>query len=411
MAHRSDRHGGAVKRRAGVPAATPASTEPARDAATDERAHPLAKWWAYAAAMRALKVWDAMATWKRYAWITLVVVGPYVAWVCYLWFHLQSGLLRPRVAVDHPRPVLIVGTQSSGTTQMSHQLARIGLEVGHETSDATWDFARDGTISWLHGMRFMPGRAPPATIAQLCRRFRRNMGLHPAQFRAPALGCSYRSTWDKCWSAECAGIVTREWGCAARGTCETPFDVALLQLRHPLRTMESLAAKFCPPDDDLAGAFKPPHVDFLETAAALWPERHDWNTSGCVDAVGWYVALYTRDMLAARDAGFIAEAYRVEDTYPCEVASRAGLLLTNARARGRCETVMRKRKEGFNGGVDGQARRATVTTVTTAKGKNVRNENGRVRFEARDVVSGELRALIADVAARGGYRYDDDEEP
>ena len=72
---------------------------------------------------------------------------------------------------------------------------------------------------------------------------------------------------------------------------------------------------------------------------------------------------------------------------------------------------MRKRKEGVNGGVDGQAGRATVTTVTTAKGKNVRNENGRVRFEARDVVSGELRALIADVAARGGYRYDDDEEP
>ena len=187
--------------------------------------------------------------------------------------------------------------------------------------------------------------------------------------------------------------------------------MSLLQLRHPLRTMESLAAKFCPPDDHLAGAFKPPHVDFLETAAALWPERTDWNTSGCVDAVGWYVALYTRDMLAARDAGFIAEAYRVEDTYPCEVASRAGLLLTNARARGRCETVMRKRKEGVNGGVDGQAGRATVTTVTTAKGKNVRNENGRVRFEARDVVSGELRALIADVAARGGYRYDDDEEP
>ena len=184
--------------------------------------------------------------------------------------------------------------------------------------------------------------------------------------------------------------------------------MSLLQLRHPLRTMESLAAKFCPPDDDLAGAFKPPHVDFLETAAALWPERTDWNTSGCVDALGWYVALYTRDMLAAKDAGFIADAYRVEETPPCEVASRAGLLLTNARARGRCETVMRRR-EGVNGGVDGRGR--ATTTTTTAKGKNVRNENGRVRFEARDVVSGELRALIADVAARGGYRYDDDEEP
>ena len=69
MAHRSDRHGGAVKRRAGVPAATPASTETPRDAATDERAHPLAKWWAYAAVMRALKFWDAMATWKRYGFV------------------------------------------------------------------------------------------------------------------------------------------------------------------------------------------------------------------------------------------------------------------------------------------------------------------------------------------------------
>ena len=68
--------------------------------------------------------------------------------------------------------------------------------------------------------------------------------------------------------------------------------------------------------------------------------------------------------------------------------------------------MMRRRKEGVNGGVDGRGR---ATTTTTAKGKNVRNENGRVRFEARDVVSGELRALIADVAARGGYRYDDEE--
>ena len=150
------------------------------------------------------------------------------------------------------------------------------------------------------------------------------MGWHPALFRAPALGCSYRSTWDKCWSAECAGIVTREWGCAARGTCETPFDVALLQLRHPLRTMESLAAKFCPPTTTSRARSNRPTSTFSRLAAALWPERTDWNASGCVDAVGWYVALYTRDMLAAKDAGFIADAFRVEETYPCEVANARG---------------------------------------------------------------------------------------
>ena len=162
------------------------------------------------------------------------------------------------------------------------------------------------------------------------------------------------------------------------------------------------------PDDDLAGAFKPPHVNFLELAAALWPERTDWNATGCVDAVGWYVALYTRDMLAAKDAGFIADAFRVEDSYPCEVAERGAAPDERARPA-RCDSA---RVAGNNSRRETPiAREEESSDGKTAKGKNVRNENGRVRFEARDVVSGELRALIADVAARGGYRYDDDEEP
>ena len=115
-------------------------------------------------------------------------------------------------------------------------------------------------------------------------------------------------------------------------------------------------------------------------------------------------------MLAAKDAGFIADAFRVEDSYPCEVAERAGLLLTNARARARCDSarVAREQLEKGNsdrkgGGVEAMAK--------TAKGKNVRNKNGRVRFEPRDVVSVELRALIADVASRGGYpSIEDDTE-
>ena len=122
-------------------------------------------------------------------------------------------------------------------------------------------------------------------------------------------------------------------GMRREGDVRDPVDVVPPPAQAPAAHEESLAAKFCPPTTTSRARSKPPHVDFLETAAALWPERTDWNTSGCVDALGWYVALYTRDMLAAKDAGFIADAFRVEDTPPCEVASRAGLLLTNARAR------------------------------------------------------------------------------
>ena len=88
-----------------------------------------------------------------------------------LWVNLQSGWLRPPVARDAPRPLLIVGSQSSGTVQMAKQLRELGLEIGHETSDSQWDFTRDGTVSWLHGLRFLPGTARNATSDHLCRRF------------------------------------------------------------------------------------------------------------------------------------------------------------------------------------------------------------------------------------------------
>jgi hypothetical protein len=130
----------------------------------------------------------ALAAWKRFALITLVVAGPYALYVSYLWIRLQSGLLRAPVRVTTPRAVLIVGTQSSGTTQMSAELGKIGFEVAHETSDAQWDFARDGTISWFHAMRFMPGRADLAFTTAICSRFRRSMGFHPAMFGPPKLG-------------------------------------------------------------------------------------------------------------------------------------------------------------------------------------------------------------------------------
>ena len=226
-----------------TPTPTPTPTPSSRD---DDRPPPAASSSSFASLPTSLaRRFVALAAWKRFALITLVVAGPYALYVSYLWIRLQSGLLRAPVRVATPRAVLIVGTQSSGTTQMSAELGKIGLEVAHETSDAQWEFARDGTISWLHALRFMPGRADLAFTTAFCSRFRRSMGFHPAMFGPPELGCSYRKTWDDCWRSQCGVIARREWGCARSGSCETPFETSLLQLRHPLRTMESLAAKFC----------------------------------------------------------------------------------------------------------------------------------------------------------------------
>eukprot|EP00965_Chrysotila_dentata_P155638 5142920-Pleurochrysis_carterae.AAC.2 len=40
----------------------------------------------------------------------------------------------------------------------------VRLQVGHEVSDTVWSFSRDGTVSWLHGLRFLPGNAPQRSI-------------------------------------------------------------------------------------------------------------------------------------------------------------------------------------------------------------------------------------------------------
>ena len=234
-----------------------------------------------------------------------------------MWLHLQSGFLRSPVATDSARQLLIVGTQSSGTTGTADELQRLGLEVSHESSDATWSFARDGTVSWLHGLRFLPRPSDvdehAASISALCATFRPSMGFHPAMFRVPRRGCSYRSKWDGCWRAECIDIVAAEWSCAlAEGgaRCETPFAASLLQVRHPLRTIESLAVKFCPSLDNAAH----PHLTaFLRAIlpGAGWPV----GAGSCLETMGWFWARYNAAMLDAHEARALAES--APETLPC----------------------------------------------------------------------------------------------
>ena len=69
------------------------------------------------------------------------------------------GIVQPRPAVHltDPRQVLIVGTISSGTSQVANDLKnKLGLEIGHENAVASWSFVRDGTVSWFHGIRYIP---------------------------------------------------------------------------------------------------------------------------------------------------------------------------------------------------------------------------------------------------------------
>ena len=74
----------------------------------------------------------ARNTARNLSLITLFIGGPYAVYLAYMWLHLQSGLIRPPVATNGARQLLIVGTQSSGTTGTTEALQRLGLEVAKQ---------------------------------------------------------------------------------------------------------------------------------------------------------------------------------------------------------------------------------------------------------------------------------------
>jgi len=136
--------------------------------------------------------------------------------------------------------VLLHDFVASGKKQMSSELVKLSLEVGHENSDSTSHPARDGTISWVHGVRFAQGPPGAAATEALCSEPRFN-AFHPTLFRA-SRHCSYHFTlWSKCWSMECLDLWRSEYGCALRGakgdsgrstSCITPFARTLLQVHR-----------------------------------------------------------------------------------------------------------------------------------------------------------------------------------
>jgi len=264
------------------------------------------------------------------AMVLPVVLIPYLFHLAFLFFQLQRpdlltfatlGMvqLRPTISITDERQLLIVGTMSSGTVQVASDLReQLGLEVGHELSDADWNFVRDGTVSWFHGIRFMEPLELKDLLhrwSQLCGNYTENMGFHPNMYKSSA--CSSRKKWGKCWSSACFEILRDEWGCAP--DCETPFRASLLQVRHPMRTLESLVTKFC--QKGLNGTI---HPSFVTYASALFPE-HNYTEDSCIEATAHYLVEYNQVLLKAYSKGLIDEMYRVEETSPCDVAHMAGL--------------------------------------------------------------------------------------
>ncbi len=49
--------------------------------------------------------------------------------------------------------------RNSYENNMATNLQRdLGLEIGYEDSDSSWNFVRDGTASWIHGVRYFDRR-------------------------------------------------------------------------------------------------------------------------------------------------------------------------------------------------------------------------------------------------------------
>lgn len=116
-----------------------------------------------------------------------------------------------------------------------------------------------------------------------------------------------------------------EWGCGlrrrnneGRDDCETPFHKVLHQERHPLRTIESLVAKFC--IGGLEGKVQP---SFLFFADGLFPQ-HNFSEMSCTEAAGYYVYEYNSAIVKARELGLVDDQFHVEDATPCQIAKAGG---------------------------------------------------------------------------------------
>ena len=216
-------------------------------------------------------------------WKKLILQHPQII----LLLPLNMNIVRPSVVRrDDPRQVLILGSMMSysdsdnNNNDMSKQFHNEfnGLiEIGYENSDTSWNFVRDGTQSWIHGIRYFDNNRDDENdndfIRKLCRlkyaltyESRDRYGFaEPSIFGNETNQCSILNPDSRrCELPACEKTLKKEYGCAtatATATATTksssssssssscdmmmPFQTTLLQTRQPWAIVRSLVYKYC----------------------------------------------------------------------------------------------------------------------------------------------------------------------
>mmetsp|Transcript_8208 Transcript_8208/g.30276 ORF Transcript_8208/g.30276 Transcript_8208/m.30276 type:complete len:391 (-) Transcript_8208:17-1189(-) len=342
---------------------------------------------------------ETLAVLRNLGLLTVLVLTPYALKLAYDFYHFHSGLTRPVVAPSDQRQVLIMGLQGAGTSQMSKRLSELGIEVGHESSNAEDQFCRDGTISWLHAIEAFNHTMD---IELLCSEPRHRLA-HSTQFEQSP--CSYRVPWDACWARQCRTVFGGQSGCLHKDSCTTPFAKRLLQVRHPLNNIATLVIKYCA--DEHAGTL--PHALKLAVLESLYPHVQ-WGQmkGGCIEVFATYWAEYN-SRLAPWNNPMVDAWYRVEDTTPCQVAGLAGFLSEDGAASEAYPPTRRKAMAACEkmAGSDQETRSdAAVTADTRAHGQINRVNKDLLKVSYEDIAAAggaELAARVEDLGRALGY--------
>lgn len=114
--------------------------------------------------------WNGLHS-RPVVWVLILIAVPFGLNLGWRKMILQINLSsRPPVGRRDERQVLILGSmmsfggrkkdsRNSYENNMATNLQRdFGLEIGYEDSDSSRNFVRDGTASWIHGLRYFERR-------------------------------------------------------------------------------------------------------------------------------------------------------------------------------------------------------------------------------------------------------------
>mmetsp|Transcript_38250 Transcript_38250/g.56334 ORF Transcript_38250/g.56334 Transcript_38250/m.56334 type:complete len:231 (-) Transcript_38250:85-777(-) len=135
---------------------------------------------------------------------------------------------------------------------------------------------------------------------------------------------------------ECMQILLSEYGCETTNEsnnkphdCEIKFQTKLMQVRNPLRVMESLMTKFCPISNDDGTRKIDPSFELFANGLFAHPgtqEEEEFSSSSCLHKVAIFVLSYHQVLLSAKARGEIHAMYQIENSSICDVVERAGFM-------------------------------------------------------------------------------------